>query len=293
MALTPLNSTSNARSHQVQDDEPKKTKKGSDNEANNDPDKKAKKDPDNGSIKDPDTKAKKDPDDEPIKDPDSKGTKDPDNNNNARKYRLTDYDAAREVDSFMKKNREDLQNGRLSYQNIWEGADSGTVGGNGKVIDLTEKQHAAFKKFADNDFALYGRLKNKDPDDPEGALDPERFRKNMRDSSKLHGSNESDEGHWKDPIGSTTGPDSQKALSKYFNEQFGEDWKDVSLKTVEQMANNGRYYDQEKKNWVEVDDPEVTRAAAWLHRNSGEVETEGMNGLGRISRSEFDNWNKV
>lgn len=277
MPSIPSSSTSKPRSLHVQDDEPKKPKKGPDNENSNDPDKKTKKDPDNESIKDPD----------------NKGTKDPDNNNNAPRYRLTDYDAAREIDDFMKKNGKDLPYGRLNYQNIWEGADSGTVGGNGKVIDLTERQHAAFKKFAEDDFALYSRLRDEDPNDPEGALDPEKFRKNMKDSTRLHGSNKSDDGHWKDPIGSMTGPDSQKTLSKYFNEQFGNDWQDVSLKTVAQMANNGRYYDQEKKSWVTVDDPEVTRAAAWLYRNSGEVETEGMNGLGRISRNEFDNWNKV
>jgi len=203
------------------------------------------------------------------------------------KYASTDYQAALEVRKFMKDNEKILPDGKLSYQNIWEGASSGKIGANGKSIDLTEKQKAAFEKFAANDFALFNRLSD------GNQLSIPNIEDGIRNSRKLHGSQASDKGHWKDPVGSTTGADAKKTLADYFGKQFGEDWSEVSTKTIEQIANNGRYYDQDKKNWVKVDDPKVIEAAVWLNRNSGEVDKGGGNSLGWISRSEFDNWNKV
>lgn len=203
------------------------------------------------------------------------------------KYAPTDYQASVEGRNFIKQHEKDLPDGKLSYQNIWEGASSGTISGNGKVIQLNEKQKAAFEKLAADDFALFNRLST------NNQMSTTDIENGIKDPRKLHGSNASEDGHWSDPVGSTTGPESKKTLGNYFGEQFGEDWDRVSLKTVGQIANNGRYYDDEKKDWVKVDDPEVIAAATWLNRNGGEVDKGGANSLGWISRNEFDNWNDV
>lgn len=209
------------------------------------------------------------------------------------KFVATDYQAALEARNFIKQHEKDLPGGKLTYQNIWEGASSGAMGANGKSIELTDKQKAAFEKLAADDFALFNRMDAGSTGKKDNSLTISEIQDSIKDPKKLHGSQASKDGHWTDPTGSTTGPQAKETLSNYFKEQFGDDWKDVSLKTIAQLANNGRYYDQAKKDWVDVDDPKVIQAAAWLHRNSGEVDKGGMNSLGLISREEFDNWNKV
>jgi hypothetical protein len=203
------------------------------------------------------------------------------------KYSASDYQAALEARKFMKDNEKNLPDGKLNYQNIWEGASSGNVGGNGKVLNLTEKQKAAFEKLAADDFALFHRLSE------NNQLSIPSIEKGIKDPKALHGSRKPENDDYTDPTKGLNGPDSKKALSSYFNQQFGDDWKQVSTRNISQIANNGRYYDDEKKNWVTVDDPKVVDAAVWLVNNSGEVDKGGANSLGWISRSEFDNWNDV
>lgn len=200
---------------------------------------------------------------------------------------ITDYQAARTIGAFIQNNKNDLD--KLTYQNVWEGASSGTIGANGKIIKLTEDEKAAFGKLVGDDFALYNRLS---VDNDGKHLTNDDIAKGIRTTSRLHGSNASPNGYWKDPIGSTTGEYAKDTLGKFFAKQFGDDWTLTNLRTVKQMADNGRFFDDKTHAWIKVD-PEVSKAAAWLHRNSGVVENGGANSLGWISRSEFDAWNKV
>lgn len=201
-------------------------------------------------------------------------------------YRLTDYQSAITVRNWMHKN---IPGQMLGGSQFNQAVTTGSITIGGKTITLTEQERAAFSKFTANTGALFSRLdggENGTHDRYMGAWDIDAGIKNGR----LHGTAEhSKERYWRNRNDEMAPGKAGQVLSKFFSDKFGANWPTMTQDQLFDIANRHYYKDPKNpQNLIQIDDPEVIRAAGVLYDNWGKVQDGEGNSVGTLSKREVD-----
>lgn len=205
-------------------------------------------------------------------------------------YKLTDYQAALTVRSWMHQNMPGQMINGATLREVLDqkGPGPAHINVNGKAITLSEQERAAFKKFADENSALFRRLdggENGTHDHYMGSWDIDAAIKNGR----LHGTAQhSPEGYWRNRNDEMPPAKAGDVLNDFFSRTLGNDWSPTHNDLTSIANAHGMWTNtKDGKKFMPIDDPDVTRAAGVLLDNWGNVQIGEGNSVGILSKEEL------
>jgi hypothetical protein len=187
-------------------------------------------------------------------------------------YYPTDYQTALTLRKFMHDNNMPF----ISQAQIDDAANAGFLKlDENKTIALSDKEKAAFLQLKTAGTGLALRLDAGTTNTQDGWIGIQDINDAIKESWKLHGSDESEKGHWKVPF-------SDSKMTK----------EEVKQEVLKFMNEGGKTYIDPMNISIRLDnqsnEPRVLEALAILRRHSDEIDTDASYYL---SIDEIKNWN--